>query len=116
MNTITLLASIPAILGVVNLAKGLGLPSKAAAPLAAGLGVLFGVLDAVFTATAPLTGQGYYSAAAGGLLLGLGAVGLYDAAKSAGATVLGGSPTTVVAESPNVIESGRLESTGTEAE
>ena len=45
MNTIAILASIPAILGVVNLAKGLGLPSKAAAPLAAGLGASFGVLD-----------------------------------------------------------------------
>lgn len=102
MNTIVL-ASIPAILGIVNLAKDhVGMSKKWAAPLAAGLGVGFGVADYALLSGAALTASGYYSAAGGGLLLGLAAVGLYDVAGRASATVLGGSPTTVVAESPQI--------------
>ncbi len=93
-----LLASIPAILGIINLLKGLGLPTKAAAPIAVALGVALSVSDLYFSAL-PV-----YEAISSGLLLGLGATGLYDVAKMAGATVLGGSPTTVIAEAPTVKE------------
>lgn len=72
---VTSLATAPAVLALVNLAKQTGLPSKAAAPLAVVLGVLLAVADHC------LAGTGVYDAAASGLILGLAAAGLYDAAR-----------------------------------
>ena len=72
---VTALATAPAVLALVNLAKQMGLPSKAAAPLAVVLGVLLAVADHL------LAGTGVYDAAASGLILGLAAAGLYDAAR-----------------------------------
>ena len=72
---VTALATAPAVLALVNLAKQMGLPSKAAAPLAVVLGVLLAVADHL------LAGSGVYDAAASGLILGLAAAGLYDAAR-----------------------------------
>ena len=76
MDTVALLATPLAILGLINLAKGLGLPTTLAAPLAVVLGVALGLADRF------LGGIPGYVAAADGLLLGLGAVGLYDATKT----------------------------------
>lgn len=73
------LATAPAVLALVTLARDLGLPTRLAAPLA---------------------GTGAYAAVADGLLLGLGAAGLYDAARLAG----GHEPATVAV--------GRHEATG----
>ena len=79
----TTLATAPAVLALVTLAKDLGLPTRLAAPLAVVLGVILAAADYA------LAGSGAYAAAADGLLLGLGAAGLYDAARLAG----GAAPT-----------------------
>ena len=76
MDPVTTLASIPAIVALVNLAKGLGLPSKAAAPVAIVIGI------AINTANHYLAGNGAYQSAVTGLLMGLAAAGLYDVAKA----------------------------------
>jgi hypothetical protein len=88
MNTVTLLATIPAILALTNLSKKLGVPTKWATLLAVVLGVGLNVTDFY------LTGLGWYQAAAQGLILGLSAAGLYDVA----ATV--GNPTIALPEEP----------------
>lgn len=76
----TTLATAPAVLALVTLAKDLGLAAPLAAPLAVVLGVALAVVDHCFA------GSGVYGAVADGLLLGLGAAGLYDAARLAGGT------------------------------
>lgn len=75
METITVLASIPAILALVNLAKRVGLKGSAAVVLAVALGVALTVADYFFA------GAGAYQAVTEGLILGLGAAGLYDVTK-----------------------------------
>nr|DAJ48348.1 MAG TPA: holin [Caudoviricetes sp.] len=80
----TTLATVPAVLALVTLAKDLGLSTRLAAPLAVVLGVILAAADHA------LAGSGAYAAAADGLLLGLGAAGLYDAARLAGG---GAAPT-----------------------
>ena len=72
MDTIVLLASVPAIVAVVNLAKRLGLSGELSLVLAVLLGVAFAVADFLWGDT------GWYAAASSGLILGLGAAGLYD--------------------------------------
>ena len=91
----TTLATAPAVLALVTLARDLGLPKRLAAPLAVVLGVILASADHA------LAGTGAYAAVADGLLLGLGAAGLYDAARLAG----GREPATVAA-------AGRHEATG----
>ena len=77
MDTITLIATVPAILALVNLAKDLGLGSSRAMLLAVLLGVALNVAD-YYLAT-----SGGYQAAVQGLILGLSAAGLYDVTKAA---------------------------------
>lgn len=72
MEAITTIASVPAILALVNLAKDLGLPSKLS-PLVA---VVVGV--GLLIANTYLADSAGYQAAIQGLILGLGAAGLYD--------------------------------------
>ena len=74
-TTVTALATAPAVLALVTLAKDLGLPTRLAALTAVVLGVGLSVADHA------LAGSGAYSAVATGLLLGLGAAGLYDTAR-----------------------------------
>lgn len=76
----TTLATAPAVLALVTLAKDQGMPKRLAAPLAVVLGVILASADHA------LGGTGAYAALADGLLLGLGAAGLYDAARLAGGT------------------------------
>lgn len=71
-TTIVSLASIPAILALVNLGKALGVKGKWAALLAVLLGV--GLAIAQYA----LGGFGWYQAAVQGIILGLSAAGLYD--------------------------------------
>ena len=78
MDTVTTLATAPAILALVGLAKDLGLPTRYAALLSVVLGVGLAAADHA------LAGSGAYSAVASGLVLGLGATGLYDAARLVG--------------------------------
>lgn len=71
-TTIVSLASIPAILALVNLGKTLGVKGKWAALLAVFLGVGLAI------AQYGLGGYGWYQAAVQGIILGLSAAGLYD--------------------------------------
>ena len=77
MDTALTLATVPAILAIVQLGKSLGLSGKWSALVAVLLGVLLSV------ATYTLGDLGWYQAAASGLILGLSAAGLYDAARIA---------------------------------
>lgn len=79
MDAITLIASIPAIVAIVNLAKRLGLTNQYALILSVVLGTV------INTANFYLGANGGYQAAIEGLLIGLAAAGLYDTAKTAGA-------------------------------
>lgn len=72
LDSIVTLASIPAIVAMVNLLKGLGVQGKWSLVAAVVLGVAFSVLGEVFG------GNTIFEAAQSGLLLGLGAAGLYD--------------------------------------
>ena len=75
---ITTLVTVPAILGLVTIARDLGIPAKFAPALA----VLFGVSVAV--AEQQLGHLPAFQAGVGGLLVGLAASGVYDASKLAG--------------------------------
>ena len=81
MDTALTLASVPAILALVQLAKSLGLSGKWSALVAVVLGILLNV------AQYALGDFGWYQSAASGLILGLSAAGLYDAARIASPTV-----------------------------
>lgn len=76
-DAIVTLATLPAILALVELAKRTGLPTKAAPWLAIALGITLATTDNLLAAWPA------YQAASSGLLLGLGAAGVYDAAKTA---------------------------------
>ena len=69
---VTTIATVPAIIALVNFAKQLGIPSKGALALAVVLGVFLSV------ATYFWAGYGWFDYAANGLILGLAAAGLYD--------------------------------------
>uniref|UniRef100_A0AAU8B4C7 Holin n=1 Tax=Dulem virus 32 TaxID=3145750 RepID=A0AAU8B4C7_9CAUD len=95
IDTITTLATPVAVLALVELAKRLGLPTKAAAPLAVLLGVGLAIADFAWH------GQAWYGAAVQGLILGLTAAGLWDIAGRAKQT----TPTTMLvplADAPTV--------------
>lgn len=82
MGTVMTLASIPAILALVQLAKSLGVTGKWNTLLAVVLGVVLKLGDAAFISGASTPAE-WYTAFGAGLLLGLGAAGLYDAASIA---------------------------------
>lgn len=72
LDTVTLIATVPAILALVNLAKRFGVKGQWATLLAVVLGVVLNVADYAWH------DAGWYGAATTGLILGLGAAGLYD--------------------------------------
>lgn len=72
MDLVTDLATIPAIVALVNLAKRLGLPVRLALVLAVVLGVALNV------AVWAWADYAWFTSASSGLLLGLAAAGLYD--------------------------------------
>jgi len=78
--TLTTIVSIPAILAVVNLVKGLGVPAKVAPLVAVTIGITFAVAQGYFGDTL------LYRNVSEGLLLGLAASGFYDMAKRKGST------------------------------
>lgn len=82
METIVTIASIPAILALVQLAKSFGVTGKWSTLLAVVLGVVLQVADYAALG-GPNDMAGWYQAVAIGLILGLSAAGLYDAAKTA---------------------------------
>ena len=73
LNTVLLLALMPAVLGLVNFFKSLGLEGKALTVVS----MVIGILAAV---AAMLLPPGIFSVAYNGLILGLAACGLYDLA------------------------------------
>lgn len=75
MNIGVTLATVPAILAIVNLLKDFGVSGKWSMLAAVTVGV------ALATGEYFLATYGVYHAVASGLLLGLGAAGLYDAAR-----------------------------------
>ena len=74
MNTVSALATVPAIIALVTIAKDAGLRTSWASLLAVALGLALSVADYLFA------GSGVWQAASSGVLLGLGAAGVYDAA------------------------------------
>ena len=74
IDPVTSIVTVPAIVALTNLIKGLGVGGKWSALVA----VLLGVGLAV--ASYALADSGWWDAASGGLLLGLAAAGLYDLA------------------------------------
>lgn len=86
MEAITLvtLASIPAIIALVTLAKDLGLPSKLSPLLAVLLGIIAALVDGYILGTL-IDGPSIVQVGVSGIILGLGAAGLYDGAKAVGA-------------------------------
>lgn len=77
--TVVTLATIPAVLALVNLLKGLGLVGKWSALAALVLGILISFSEYFFM-TAEHSTSGIYTAIASGAVLGLSASGLYDIA------------------------------------
>ncbi|AWN03741.1 holin [Microbacterium phage Martin] len=83
MDIAITLATIPAIIAVVTLAKDLGLRSTFAPLLAIVLGVAFALFD-LFSVGSIIGTQTILQAVAAGVLLGLSAAGLYDGARAIG--------------------------------
>lgn len=73
VNTALLIALMPAVLGLVNFFKGLGLAGKA-------LTVVSMITGIVLAVAAMLLPPGIFTVAYNGLILGLAASGLYDLA------------------------------------
>ena len=82
-NIVVTVATIPAIIALVTLAKDLGIPSRLAPLLAVVLGIVMSLFDALANGVA-LDTPGLLATAGTGLILGLSASGLYD-----GASVIG---------------------------
>lgn len=76
IDLVTSIATVPAILAIVNLLKGLGLHGRWSALVAVALGV--GLNLAVWA----FADYAWFTAASSGLILGLGAAGLYDLGNS----------------------------------
>jgi hypothetical protein len=72
MDAITTIATVPAVLALVNLGKRLGIDGRASLIAAVVLGV------AINVANHYLAGEAGYQAAIQGLILGLAAAGVYD--------------------------------------
>ena len=72
LDVVTTIATVPAVVALVNLLKRLGLPARAAMLLAVILGVILSLADFAWA------GEGWYQSVVDGLILGLAAAGLYD--------------------------------------
>lgn len=81
MEEIINIATVPAVIALVTLAKDLGLPSKFAALVAVVLGVALSLFS---TAAVSGTITNWYEPIGVGVILGLSASGLYDGAKAVG--------------------------------
>ena len=81
MTEIVSIATVPAIVALVNLGKRFGLDGKWAILLAVALGVLLSL------AMWAWSDEPWFGAASSGLLLGLGASGLYDLTNQASTKV-----------------------------
>lgn len=66
------------VLALVEFAKRLGVKGKASLVLSMILGIVFGILAQIATKGTPVDFQGWFGVVIVGLVLGLGASGLYD--------------------------------------
>lgn len=98
IDTVAGLATIPAILAVVNLAKQFGVTGKWSALLAVVLGLIFKVLDYSFVNWGYWDAAGWYGSLVVGAVLGLSAAGLYDVAVTIGNTGTSSGDTTEYAD------------------
>lgn len=73
---------IPALLGLINMLKRVGLPTDFAGPVAVALGII------TMMAYAAFGDNRYFVFAMVGLLIGLGTTGFYDLSKMVGSTVI----------------------------
>lgn len=89
MDAIVTIASIPAILALVQLAKQFGIQGKWSTLLAVVLGVVLQSGDAAFISGASTPAE-WWAAIGTGLVLGLSAAGLYDTARIASASPASG--------------------------
>lgn len=83
MELITTLATVPAVVALVTLAKDLGLPSRLSPLLAVVLGVAVTLFD-LFATGSVAGSQTVLQAVGTGVILGLSASGLYDGARAVG--------------------------------
>ena len=95
MTEIVSIATVPAIVALVNLGKRFGLDGKWAILLAVALGVLLSL------AMWAWSDEPWFGAASSGLLLGLGASGLYDLTNQASTKV---EVSSTVRESPETYD------------
>ena len=86
LSVVGTVATVPGIIAITNLAKGLGLSGRWSALVAVVLGVVLSVGQWAFA------DQGWWGAATTGLLLGLGAAGLYDLTPSSKTAASDGLP------------------------
>jgi len=87
MDTILTLASVPAILAIVQLLKNAGVVvGKWAALVSLALGIIFTLADYGFLGGVQ-TPAGWYGAVLAGVVLGLSASGVYEVAKTVGTSV-----------------------------
>lgn len=100
LDTVTLIATVPAIVALVNLAKKFGIRNEWSMLLALILGAGLSLSDYFFSAA------GWYSSLTSGILLGLGAAGLYDVTNKepTGVTVVTTGSTLVESSEPLVEE------------
>lgn len=92
MDIVTTIATVPAVIALVTLAKDLGLPSRLSPLLAVVLGVAVAMFD-LFATGSVLGTQNILQTIGTGIILGLSASGLYD-----GARVLSPKQNTVVVQ------------------
>ena len=111
METITTIATVSAILALVNLAKLFGVVGRWSTALAVFLGVLIQVSEFLALTEDPVTVRGVYLAIATGLILGLSAAGLYDVAATIGGKAAVDVVPAMFASSP-VLEAPRWDAAG----
>lgn len=80
MEPVTAIATVPAVLALVTLAKDLGMPSRLAPVLALVLGVVLTLLHTLGLGEG-ITTHNVYGLITSGMILGLSASGLYDSSK-----------------------------------
>lgn len=80
MEPVTAIATVPAVLALVTLAKDLGMPSRLAPGLALVLGVVLTLLHTLGLGEG-ITTHNVYGLITSGMILGLSASGLYDGSK-----------------------------------
>lgn len=83
MEPMITIATVPAVLALVTLVKGLGMPSRLAPVLALALGVVLTLLHTLSMGDS-ITTHTIWGLITSGLILGLSASGVYDGAKLIG--------------------------------